>query len=248
MVTKKDLIIAVLCTFCLTVTLFMVAPTRSTSTMNGLQYDAWKDINDDGKLDILDIVQISSQYGATGTPINKTALLWELQTEMNNLNASILQLQSKITGLETSLASMNASIDNLKNRIDNVAYTYNSSWADNGVWIYSYSRNEWHQIPEMSVSINLSRTSFVRITFSSDLGKPSYGGMIRILVDSNIAYPGLITLKNTDSMYFSMDFYLPNVSPGVHLVEAQCCTEQPYPQDGIIVYRRIILATAYPNP
>jgi len=47
MVTKKDLIIAIVGTFCLTSTLFtMMIPTRS-QTSNGT-YDPWYDLNDDG--------------------------------------------------------------------------------------------------------------------------------------------------------------------------------------------------------
>lgn len=41
-------------------------------------YDPWVDINDDGEIDIFDIVQIAGAYGTTGTPINKTDLLLEL--------------------------------------------------------------------------------------------------------------------------------------------------------------------------
>ncbi len=83
---RKDIIITAFLTFCLTATLFMIVPTRSASTQNGgLLYDAWKDINDDGKLDTLDIVQISSQYGAQGTPINKTQMLLDLQNRVDIL-------------------------------------------------------------------------------------------------------------------------------------------------------------------
>jgi hypothetical protein len=83
---RKDLIIAVLATFCLTATLFMIVPTRSASTQNdGLQYDPWKDTNDDGKIDIFDIVALTSIYGKTGTPINKTQMLLDLQNRVSVL-------------------------------------------------------------------------------------------------------------------------------------------------------------------
>jgi hypothetical protein len=62
---RKDLVITALLTFCLAAVLLTAIPTRSQET---LEYDPWKDINDDGKLDILDLVQISSQYGAQGNP------------------------------------------------------------------------------------------------------------------------------------------------------------------------------------
>jgi hypothetical protein len=104
MVTKKDLIIAALATLCLTTTLFIIVPTRSASTQTSkLKYDPWKDINDDGKIDIVDIVSLASIYGARGTPINKTALLLELLTKITSLNASVVELQSRLDSLNRTI-------------------------------------------------------------------------------------------------------------------------------------------------
>jgi hypothetical protein len=61
---RKDVIIAVLATFCLTTTLFLVLPTRSGSSAVG--YDSWADINDDGKIDMRDIGYTAAMYGAFG--------------------------------------------------------------------------------------------------------------------------------------------------------------------------------------
>jgi len=102
MTTKKDLIIAILATFCLTMTLFVVIPTKSASTTDiNPEYDPWYDLNDDGRIDILDLVSASHKYGATGMPINKTALLLELQAKIDSLNASLVELQSRVGDLET---------------------------------------------------------------------------------------------------------------------------------------------------
>ena len=38
-------------------------------------YCHWADMDDDGDIDIFDIVNIAARYRTTGTPINKTALL-----------------------------------------------------------------------------------------------------------------------------------------------------------------------------
>ncbi len=46
MITNRHLIVAVLVTFCLTATLFMIQPTRSQSGTG--DYDPWTDLNDDG--------------------------------------------------------------------------------------------------------------------------------------------------------------------------------------------------------
>lgn len=52
------------------------------STAAEREYDPWTDINDDGKIDIIDIATVARLFGTTGTPINKTALLQNLATEM----------------------------------------------------------------------------------------------------------------------------------------------------------------------
>lgn len=140
---RKDLIVAVLATFCLTATLFMVVPTRSASTQSdGLQYDPWKDINDDGKLDILDVVQITSQYGAQGTPINKTQMLLDLQNRVKVLEEK--QDSMKTIRYFTPNETMNDKVDykdaavfvwNPRNATNNaimsgsVYFQYNTTWT-----------------------------------------------------------------------------------------------------------------------
>lgn len=73
MVTKKDLIIAVLLTFCLTATLFTIIPTHSQVN----PYDPWCDLNEDGVIDITDVVMATSRYRSTGDPTkNVTVTNW----------------------------------------------------------------------------------------------------------------------------------------------------------------------------
>jgi len=128
---KKNLIIVVLATFCLTATLFMIMPTRSSSAER--QYDPWIDYNDDGKISIGDIVNTISFFGTSGEPINKTALLYNVndtftallsridslnaslldleayfETRINTLNATLVEQQSRIADLETQLIILNA--------------------------------------------------------------------------------------------------------------------------------------------
>ena len=90
MVTKRDLVIAVLATFCLTATLFMILPTESSPAV---EYDPWVDLDDDGKIGIKDLYKIATSFGTTGKPINKTALLLELQNKLETLEATIKTLE-----------------------------------------------------------------------------------------------------------------------------------------------------------
>jgi hypothetical protein len=78
---KKDLIIVVLATFCLTCSMFIVLPrssqniiptpsssSQSTSSSDPNPYDPWCDVNHDGKISILDVVDVTSRYGTAGDP------------------------------------------------------------------------------------------------------------------------------------------------------------------------------------
>lgn len=70
--------------------LFLIGVTASL-------YDPWYDFDDDGDIDIFDIVDIAARYGTTGTPINKTALLLELAARIDALNTTIMELQAQTT-------------------------------------------------------------------------------------------------------------------------------------------------------
>jgi hypothetical protein len=75
MASKKDLIIAVLITFCLTATLFTIIPTRSEQ---GSSYDPWKDLNDDGVVDSTDLGMLGTSWATTGNPTkNVNVTQWE---------------------------------------------------------------------------------------------------------------------------------------------------------------------------
>ena len=73
---RKDLIIAVLATFCLTCTLFTIAPIGSNPTND--KYDPWADFNSDGIIDIFDAIDFASHFGGVGTPINKTVYYYAI--------------------------------------------------------------------------------------------------------------------------------------------------------------------------
>jgi len=96
--TKKDIVIAVLATFCLTATLFLVIPTKSIPTQ---PYDAWIDINEDGKIGPADFAYFSTIYGATGDSTkNVNVTNWPqlekpLFSEILNLRPACYQLSDE---------------------------------------------------------------------------------------------------------------------------------------------------------
>ena len=77
---NKDLIVAVLLTFCFTVTLFTVVPTIGSPDSG--DYDPWLDYNDDGEIDMRDVGPVARAYGSSGTPINKTEMLLRMDSEV----------------------------------------------------------------------------------------------------------------------------------------------------------------------
>lgn len=52
--------------------LFLVSATASPTPRATAPYDPWCDYNDDGIIDIFDIVNIASRYRTTGSPLNKS--------------------------------------------------------------------------------------------------------------------------------------------------------------------------------
>jgi uncharacterized coiled-coil protein SlyX len=116
MTNKKDLFVAIVATFCLTTTLFLLIPTRSQSPSG--TYDPWIDLNDDGTIDILDAIELSNHFLTSGTPINKTELLLELEGRLDSLNSSLLALQAvfntRITTLEATVSEQQAIIAGLE--------------------------------------------------------------------------------------------------------------------------------------
>jgi uncharacterized coiled-coil protein SlyX len=131
MITKRDLVLVALITCFLTITLFRVLPIFSSGVVGN--YDPWLDWNDDGKIDGKDLGAVAYSFGAGGYPINKTELLidvnntyTELLSTINSCNASLIDLQGRVTALESITLPLNDTILTLQSRID----TLNASLLD----------------------------------------------------------------------------------------------------------------------
>lgn len=71
---RKDVMFAIVTTFCLCALMFAVIPIRSANP-----YDPWADMNDDGKVNMFDIGYVASRFGTVGDaakPVNVTN--WEV--------------------------------------------------------------------------------------------------------------------------------------------------------------------------
>ncbi len=76
----KDVLTAVIATFCLTATLFLIVPTNSQYQT----YDPWLDINDDGVINMLDLYYPALSFGAVGdTTKNVTVTNWPTRQALN---------------------------------------------------------------------------------------------------------------------------------------------------------------------
>lgn len=193
MVTKRDLVIAVLCTFCLTFTLFTILPAGSNYKASSIgEYDPWTDLNDDGIIDYLDISMAARAFGATGTPINKTALLLELLTKIDSLNATNLELQSEVDLLNSSLLESQSRMDDLNASLTsqiNVLIT---------------------QMATMNTTISDLRTD-IAVLNATKLGKPDYDSFVEYggwrYIPSPECYRVFTHNLNTTDVFVYLIFY-----------------------------------------
>lgn len=128
---KKNTFLIVAAAFCLTVAMFAVIPSWSSSG----GYDPWLDLNDDGRIDMKDVAAIAHAFGATGTPVNKTVLLI-------NVNDTYTQLMNELANMRSLMDQLNVTsllnrLDNLQNQVDAMNFTKMSRLPDrDSGWLY----------------------------------------------------------------------------------------------------------------
>ena len=93
------------------VSLFFVNSTTSIANLQTDKYDPWLDLNDDGKIDIFDVVMVASAYGSSGKPFNKTAALIELQAQVSVLEATISARLPQVDFLSIPAAAFTSEAD-----------------------------------------------------------------------------------------------------------------------------------------
>jgi hypothetical protein len=223
MITKKDLIIAVLSTLCLVTALFMVIPTRSSP--DGREYDPWKDINDDGIIEMMDFYELCNAYMTSGDPINKTGLLLEILSRINSLNSSLLSIEAslntRMTNVETLVAELQSKVADLETRTPKKGYISISPTAFNptydemlgGVDTYDFIR---------SSALIVFRSSVTWVDFSASVQLPHQSIITNMSVwirdDSN--YQINVWLSRCDpqtetaNTIASVSTYPPTAKPG----------------------------------
>ncbi|HEY4675466.1 MAG TPA: trypsin-like peptidase domain-containing protein [Candidatus Bathyarchaeia archaeon] len=154
---KKHLAAAVLITLFLTVTLFMILPSRSQ--VASPQYDPWVDLNDDGTIDILDIAMLAVNFGTSGNPIDKIALLQELQSEVQ-------ALQAKVEALEQNGTTLSEIYDNARDSVVMIQGTTVNGTIQASGFVYNYSGT----IVVLTNNHVVSGTSEISVTFSNGNG------------------------------------------------------------------------------
>jgi len=193
-ISNKKMIAAVLATFCLTSVLFSVVPIRSPTTDG--EYDPWIDTNDDGIINYQDLGNLATRFGTSGTPINKTDLLLELQARIDMLNSTL-----------TNIMPNNE--------------TYSTTPAD----ISSYAALYWQDMPDMSVEITLTMNSTLLIMFSAQarVSGTARAMYVRAMADGTPANPlnGVTLTESDEWASHSYTFYILDAAPGTHTVNMQ---------------------------
>ena len=94
---RKDVLIAVLITFCLTSALFAIKPSGSQTER---QYDPWADVNDDGIINMRDVTNEILLFNTRGDP-SKPVLVNGYYAEEWNKTYSLNQGKSNVTWVST---------------------------------------------------------------------------------------------------------------------------------------------------
>jgi hypothetical protein len=148
MASKKDLIIAVLITFCLTTTLFTIVPTKSG---NGSSYDPWKDLNDDGVIDSTDLGMLGTSWATTGDPTKNVVINNNVQW----YNLSGLVPPKGIVSFNVSTAGYRQAsiIIKANNSIPDGWSTFYPEARTGFLIEKSYTFSEWFAITETNIII-----------------------------------------------------------------------------------------------
>jgi hypothetical protein len=206
---KPLYLLNVILTIVLLTSLLANAAINGSGTASIREYDPWKDMNLDGKINILDLVILAGYFGASGTPINTTALLLELQSRVNSLNASCMEHQSRINSLnasfidlETNMTDLNALLIELQSRVNILNSTLTSQINDLKA-----------QIAQMNATIIDLETMI-----ATKLGKPDADSdWMNITAGNEVIFTH--NLSTTNVLVYMIGKYSDSASPYIHQID-----------------------------
>jgi len=103
---KRKYLVVGLLAFCLVAPLFIGVTSSGTtpSVTAATPYDPWYDVNDDGDINIIDIVAIGIRFDTSGTPINKGAIAYNSTAVFyNSITTSTMWVDMEGTSLTITL-------------------------------------------------------------------------------------------------------------------------------------------------
>jgi hypothetical protein len=237
MKVKPLYLLNIILSIVLLTSLLVNAATNRSVTTSTSKYDPWTDINDDGVIDGQDAVMLIDAIPSSGTPINKTALLLELQARVDSLNASLLDseayfntrittLNASFVDLQSQVGTLHATVNSLIERVNALEANYSVTnlklapnaipfnSADGTTTIYANNTLTFKEMADMVVNITLSRPSQVLIMFSANALQSSDGvqhiEIMALVNESYLASPGPVYLNPGVSVdIFFHSHYLP---------------------------------------
>ena len=99
------------------IAVLLLAPTFLISVTATVPYDPWCDMDDDGDIDIYDVVEMADRYGTAGASVNKTALLYEVNGTFTGLLGRIAGVEDSVFALGTQMFFMQEDLVNAYARI-----------------------------------------------------------------------------------------------------------------------------------
>jgi hypothetical protein len=139
----------------------------------------------------------------------------------------------------------NPPVDNTPKQIGIMAVdqtTYTDMWLKSNTNIVSTSATSWTDMPGMSQTIITKYPADLLIMLSAESASTVNSRVIvRVLVDNNVALPGVIDLNSRIPNYqgSSFNFYKTNVPAGNHVIKIQWVSESPSPERAIVGYRTL---------
>lgn len=216
MMTKRDVSI-VLLTFCLTSAFFMM--TSRTGADWPQPYDAWTDLNDDGRINYVDLGELLSQYGATGDPTkNVNVTNWPEWWPAGEVEVTNLPLDEQGNIMVNSTgSSVVVSSDFMIEAESKVWETSVGGGATAAIDIRPPPGEIW-TMNFMGIEFSGEGTAYLRIyivdntTGGQVLVKDTGGAFARLSISSNAEFEAICT----NDVYYRLECYYELAGRTVH--------------------------------